>query len=145
MVCRVARCGFPEWSFSDLNAQLTARERQRSDKLLRRRAGTERRPGATSRIGVGLARKARARSLHAGSSKERPARRLISGRMACFAQQGLPGFACQATGKHLPRITLPRPPTWRWRVGAWRFFYSIDEEQQIVFMLAAESPGRAYR
>jgi mRNA interferase RelE/StbE len=29
------------------------------------------------------------------------------------------------------------PATWRYRVGAWRFFYEIDEEDEIVFPTAA--------
>lgn len=37
------------------------------------------------------------------------------------------------------------PPTWRYRVGDWRFFYEIDERQPIVFMTAADHRKEAYR
>jgi mRNA-degrading endonuclease RelE of RelBE toxin-antitoxin system len=28
-------------------------------------------------------------------------------------------------------------PAWRYRIGAWRFFYEIDETEKIVYLLAA--------
>ena len=36
------------------------------------------------------------------------------------------------------------PETWRYRIGAWRFFYEIDDEKQIVFMLAASHRSNTY-
>jgi mRNA interferase RelE/StbE len=36
------------------------------------------------------------------------------------------------------------PKTWRYRIGAWRFFYGIDDKEQIVFMLAASHRSSAY-
>jgi mRNA interferase RelE/StbE len=37
------------------------------------------------------------------------------------------------------------PPTWRYRIGSWRFFYEIDEEEKIVSMTAASHRSEAYR
>ena len=37
------------------------------------------------------------------------------------------------------------PPTWRYRIGDWRFFFSIDDKGRIVSMLAADHRRRAYR
>jgi len=36
------------------------------------------------------------------------------------------------------------PETWRYRIGAWRFFYEIDEEEKVVLMIAASHRGSAY-
>ena len=37
------------------------------------------------------------------------------------------------------------PETWRYRIGEYRFFYQIDEEEKIIFMIAAEHRKQAYR
>lgn len=47
-------------------------------------------------------------------------------------------------GPHVKKLKGYDPETWRYRIGSWRFFYEIDEEEQIVFMLAASHRGRAY-
>jgi len=36
------------------------------------------------------------------------------------------------------------PDTWRYRIGAYRFFYEIDDDEKIVFMLAASHRSVAY-
>jgi mRNA interferase RelE/StbE len=36
-------------------------------------------------------------------------------------------------------------PTWRYRVGDWRFFYIIDEENKLISMIAASHRREAYR
>lgn len=48
-------------------------------------------------------------------------------------------------GPNRKRLTNWEPPTWRYRVGEWRFFYQIDEAPRIVFMIAAEHRKQAYR
>jgi mRNA interferase RelE/StbE len=48
-------------------------------------------------------------------------------------------------GPNIKRLKNWDPPTWRCRVGEWRFFYEIDEESKIVFMTVAEHRSRAYR
>jgi mRNA interferase RelE/StbE len=48
-------------------------------------------------------------------------------------------------GPNIKRLRNWDPPTWRFRVGDWRFFYEIDEKRRIVFMLAADDRKAAYR
>jgi mRNA interferase RelE/StbE len=47
-------------------------------------------------------------------------------------------------GPNIRKLKDFTPETWRYRVGAWRFFYQIDEEQKIIFMAAASHRGSAY-
>ena len=48
-------------------------------------------------------------------------------------------------GPHIRRLKGYEPPTWRYRIGAWRFFYEIDEGDRVVAMTAASHRGFAYR
>ena len=48
-------------------------------------------------------------------------------------------------GPQVKRLKDWRPPTWRYRVGDWRFFYEIDEDERVVYMTAAHHRGQAYR
>jgi mRNA interferase RelE/StbE len=47
-------------------------------------------------------------------------------------------------GPNTKRLKNWDPPTWRYRIGAWRFFYEIDEEQALVLMIAGDHRSRAY-
>jgi mRNA interferase RelE/StbE len=47
------------------------------------------------------------------------------------------------SGPNIKRLKNWDPPTWRYRVGDWRFFYEIDE-QRIVFMITADHRREAY-
>ena len=47
-------------------------------------------------------------------------------------------------GPHVRRLKGYEPETWRYRIGAWRFFYEIDEDERIVFLIAAAHRGSAY-
>jgi mRNA interferase RelE/StbE len=47
-------------------------------------------------------------------------------------------------GPHIRRSKGFAPPTWRYRIGAWRFFYEIDEATNVVYLLAASHRGSAY-
>jgi len=48
-------------------------------------------------------------------------------------------------GPNIKRLKNWNPPTWRCRIGAWRFFYEIDETDKIVYMTAADHRSRSYR
>ena len=48
-------------------------------------------------------------------------------------------------GPNIKRLRNWDPPTWRYRIGAWRFFYEIDEKKGIVYMTAADHRSSAYR
>jgi mRNA interferase RelE/StbE len=47
-------------------------------------------------------------------------------------------------GPHIKKLKGFDPETWRYRIGAWRFFYEIDEIEKIVFLLAAFHRSSAY-
>ena len=47
-------------------------------------------------------------------------------------------------GPHIRKLRGYSPETWRYRVGRWRFFYEVDDEQRIIFMTAASHRGSAY-
>lgn len=47
-------------------------------------------------------------------------------------------------GPNIKKLTEYAPDTWRFRIGAWRFFYEIDEENRRVWMIAAAHRGVAY-
>ncbi len=48
-------------------------------------------------------------------------------------------------GPNIKRLKQWTPPTWRYRVGAWRFFCEINEQEQIVYMTAADHRSRMHR
>ena len=47
-------------------------------------------------------------------------------------------------GPNIRKLRDFDPETWRYRIGAWRFFYEIDDEDRIVFMTAASHRSKAY-
>ncbi len=49
------------------------------------------------------------------------------------------------SGPNIKRLKNWEPPTWRYRVGDWRFFYEVDEKHKIVFMTVADHRKDAYR
>jgi mRNA interferase RelE/StbE len=48
-------------------------------------------------------------------------------------------------GPNIKKLRNWTPPTWRYRIGSYRFFYEINNENKIVFMLLAEHRGKAYK
>jgi mRNA interferase RelE/StbE len=47
-------------------------------------------------------------------------------------------------GKNIRKLRDYKPETWRYRIGSHRFFYEVDEEKKIVFMIAAETRQESY-
>jgi len=47
-------------------------------------------------------------------------------------------------GPNIKKLKDFTPDTWRHRIGAWRFFYEIDEKEKIIYMAAASHRGSAY-
>ena len=47
-------------------------------------------------------------------------------------------------GTNIKRLKGGYSDTWRYRIGAWRFFYKIDEKRRIVYMLTASHRSSAY-
>jgi len=47
-------------------------------------------------------------------------------------------------GPSIRKLKSYAPPTWRYRIGVWRFFSEIDESRMVVSMIAAAHRGSAY-
>lgn len=47
-------------------------------------------------------------------------------------------------GKNIKKLINFQPPTWRYRIGDYRFFYTIDDKKKIVIMLTANNRSNAY-
>ncbi len=47
-------------------------------------------------------------------------------------------------GPNIKRLKDFTPDTWRYRIGAWQFFYEIDEEKKVTSMVAASHRSSAY-
>jgi len=47
-------------------------------------------------------------------------------------------------GPNIKKLRNFDPETWRYRIRDWRFFYEIDDEEHIIFMIAASHRGSAY-
>lgn len=47
-------------------------------------------------------------------------------------------------GSNIKKLRDFSPETWRYRIGAWRFFYEINDESKIVSMVAASHWSDAY-
>lgn len=47
-------------------------------------------------------------------------------------------------GRNIKKLKGYKPETWRYRIGGFRFFYGIDDERKIVFMIAADTRQKAY-
>lgn len=48
-------------------------------------------------------------------------------------------------GPNIKKLRGWSPLTWRYRIGEWRFFYIIDEETHVIYMIAASHRKDAYR
>ena len=47
-------------------------------------------------------------------------------------------------GQNIKKLTSFVPPTWRHRIGDYRFFYTIDAKQSVVYMLKISLRADAY-
>ena len=48
-------------------------------------------------------------------------------------------------GPNIRKLQGYTPATWRYRIGPYRIFYSVDEDERIVFMLTVDDRKDAYR
>ena len=48
-------------------------------------------------------------------------------------------------GINIKKLKNYKPETWRYRIGHYRVFYTIDEEDNLVLLLVVEDRGKAYR
>jgi len=47
-------------------------------------------------------------------------------------------------GANIKKLKGFKPETWRYRIGPYRFFYIVDDEEKIVFLVAAETRQQGY-
>lgn len=47
-------------------------------------------------------------------------------------------------GKNIKKLVDYQPDTWRYHIGKYRFFYEIDQNKKIIFMIAADNRKNAY-
>lgn len=48
-------------------------------------------------------------------------------------------------GPNIRKLQSDAPATWRYRIGPYRIFYSLDETARIVFVLTIDDRKDAYR
>ncbi len=48
-------------------------------------------------------------------------------------------------GINIKKLRDYSPNTWRYRIGSYRVFYTIDENDKLVLLLIIESRDKAYR
>jgi mRNA interferase RelE/StbE len=48
-------------------------------------------------------------------------------------------------GLNIKKLRDRRPDTWRYRIGNYRMFYMIDEEEKTVIITAFHIRGKAYK
>jgi len=47
-------------------------------------------------------------------------------------------------GKNIKKLMNYNPDTWRYRISSYRFFYEIDDQNKIVFMISVDNRQNAY-
>lgn len=48
-------------------------------------------------------------------------------------------------GINIKKLKGYSPDTWRYRIGNYRIFYTIDENDQLILLLVVESRDKAYK
>ncbi len=48
-------------------------------------------------------------------------------------------------GINIKKLKGYSPNTWRYRIGSYRIFYTIDENGQLILLLVVESRDKTYR
>jgi len=48
-------------------------------------------------------------------------------------------------GINIKKLKGYSPNTWRYRIGNYRIFYTIDENDQLILLLVVESRDKAYK
>lgn len=47
-------------------------------------------------------------------------------------------------GANIKKLKGYKPETWRYRIGSYRFFYLIDDQEKVVYMIAADTRQKSY-
>lgn len=75
----------------------------------------------------------------------------LSSHDATFLRRKLDSFAYPQLhaepfwGNNIKKLQGYTPETWRYRMGKFRIFYIIDQEEQILYILTVEKRKDAYR
>ena len=75
----------------------------------------------------------------------------ISSRESVFLKRKLDSFVYPQLkvepfwGNNIKKLQGYTPDTWRYRVGKFRIFYIVDQEEQIIYLLTVENRKDAYR
>ncbi len=48
-------------------------------------------------------------------------------------------------GKNIKKLRNYNPPTWRYRIGRYRFFYVIDDKTHIISMMTVNTRDASYK
>ncbi len=48
-------------------------------------------------------------------------------------------------GKNIKKFVNYKPDIWRYRISSYRFFYEIDNQNKIVFMISVDNRQNAYQ
>lgn len=48
-------------------------------------------------------------------------------------------------GNNIKKLHGYTPDTWRYRIGKFRFFYIVDQEEQVVYILTIDDRKDAYK
>jgi mRNA interferase RelE/StbE len=48
-------------------------------------------------------------------------------------------------GNNIKKLRDWEPPTWRYRIANYRFFYELDKDQKFVFMTVAAHRSKSYK
>jgi len=77
--------------------------------------------------------------------------RKISSRDSVFLKRKLNSFVYPQLkaepfwGNNIKKLQGYTPDTWRYRVGKFRIFYLVDQEEQIIYLLTVENRKDAYK
>jgi mRNA interferase RelE/StbE len=75
----------------------------------------------------------------------------LSSRDASFLRRKLDSFvypqlkAAPFWGNNIKKLQGYTPETWRYRIGKYRVFYIVDQEEQILYILTVDDRKDAYR
>ncbi|NQU40513.1 MAG: type II toxin-antitoxin system RelE/ParE family toxin [Lentisphaerae bacterium] len=75
----------------------------------------------------------------------------LSSRDASFLRRKLDSFvypqlkAAPLWGNNIKKLQGYTPETWRYRIGKYRVFYIVDQEEQILYILTVDDRKDAYR
>jgi mRNA interferase RelE/StbE len=75
----------------------------------------------------------------------------MSSRDAVFLRKKLDAFVYPQIkaepfwGNNIKKLRGYSPDTWRYRIGKFRVFYSVDQKEKIIFILTVDDRKDAYR